>query len=107
EVAGDRESGALILCEHPHLITIGREGSRRQVLLEPDELSARRWPLRWVNRGGGCILHAPGQVALYPILPLDRLALGIDAFLQRLRQILIAVLDDFSIPGEARAEQPD
>jgi lipoyl(octanoyl) transferase len=107
EVAGDRDSGALILCEHPHLITIGREGSRRQVLLEPNELGARRWPLRWVNRGGGCILHTPGQLALYPIMPLDRLALGINAFLQRLRQILIAVLDDFSIRGETRSEQHD
>src|SRR2546427_10169943 len=72
EVAGNRDSGALLLCEHAPLVTIGRHGSWRHVVLEPEELRARRWPVRWVNRGGGCILHAPGQLAIYHILPLDR-----------------------------------
>ncbi|HEV3119887.1 MAG TPA: lipoyl(octanoyl) transferase LipB [Gemmataceae bacterium] len=107
EIAGDRESGALILCEHRHMITIGRQGSWRHVLLEPGELRARRWPVRWVNRGGGCILHAPGQVAIYPIVALDRLDLGIDAYLHRLQQVLVAGLDDFSIRGETRLGQAD
>jgi len=107
EVAGNRDSGALILCEHPPLITIGRHGSWRHVLLDPDELKAQRWPVRWVNRGGGCILHVPGQLAIYPILPLDRLGLGIQAYLGQLQKILLAVLDDFSIRGETRRGQPD
>jgi lipoyl(octanoyl) transferase len=107
EVAGDRESGALILCEHRHMITIGRQGSWRHISLEPAELRARRWPVRWVNRGGGCILHTPGQIAMYPMVALDRLELGIDAYLQRLRQVLVAVLDDFSIRAETHAGQAD
>src|SRR5262249_28764331 len=97
EVAGRRDTAALILCEHPPLITVGRQGSRRQILCEPLELKARRWPLRWVNRGSGCILHLPGQLAIYPILALDRLGLGLAAYLSRLQQALIALLDDFSV----------
>ncbi len=26
--------------------------------------------VRWVNRGGGCLVHCPGQLAVYPIVPL-------------------------------------
>jgi lipoyl(octanoyl) transferase len=100
EVAGRRNAAALLLCEHPPLITIGRQGSWRQVLCPPDELKARRCPVRWVNRGGGCLLHLPGQLTIYPILALDRLQFGIGSYLERLQQVLIDLLDDFSIRAE-------
>ncbi len=100
-VAGDRDRAALILCEHPPAITVGRQGSRAHILYEPEELRALRWPIRWVNRGGGCLLHLPGQMAIYPILPLDRLGLGLQAYLDRLRQVIIDVLADFRVSATA------
>jgi lipoyl(octanoyl) transferase len=100
QVAGGRSCAALLLCEHPPLITVGREGSRAHVLCEADELRARRWPVRWVNRGGGCLLHLPGQLAMYPVLALDHYGLDVRAYLEHLQEVLIAVLDDFSVRGE-------
>jgi len=97
QVAGDRGQAAVILCEHPPLITIGRQGSQTHVQLEPEELQVRGWRVRWVNRGGGTLLHLPGQMAIYPILPLDRLGLGINQYLVRLESVLSAVLDDFTV----------
>src|SRR5947209_1811229 len=73
ELGGDRTGGALVLCEHPPLLTIGRQGSWGHVLCSAEERAARRWPVRWVNRGSGCLLHVPGQLALYAVLPLDQL----------------------------------
>jgi lipoyl(octanoyl) transferase len=101
EVAGRRGSAALVLCEHPPLVTIGRQGSWRQILCEPGELKMQGWPVRWVNRGSGCVLHLPGQLAIYPILPLDQLGLGLVAYLERFRQVLIDLLSDFSISALA------
>jgi lipoyl(octanoyl) transferase len=106
QVAGDRDGAALLCCEHPPLITVGRQGSRAHILCEPEELRARRWPVRWVNRGGGCVLHLPGQLAVYPVLPLDRLGFGLQAYLDRLQGVLAAVLADFSVPAEARPGRP-
>jgi lipoyl(octanoyl) transferase len=106
QVSGDRSRAALVLCEHPPLITVGREGSRAQVEFEPEELRSLRWRVRWVNRGGGCLLHLPGQMAAYPVLPLDRLGLGLQAYLDRLQQVLIDVLADFTIAGETRPGRP-
>lgn len=106
QVTGDRAQAALLLCEHPPLITVGRHGSRGHILYEPDELAALRWPVRWVNRGGGCLLHLPGQLAVYPILPLDRLNLGLQAYLDRLQDVLTALLDDFGIRGTTRPGRP-
>jgi lipoyl(octanoyl) transferase len=106
EIAGNRSAAALILCEHPPLITVGREGSWAHILCDRVELRARRWRVRWVNRGGGCLLHLPGQMAIYPILALDRLGLGVQDYLDRLHAVLLALLDDFSIRGESRVAQP-
>jgi lipoyl(octanoyl) transferase len=101
QVSGDRGQAAVILCEHPPLITIGRQGSQTHVQLEPEELQVRGWRVRWVNRGGGTLLHLPGQIAIYPILPLDRLGLGINQYLVRLESVLSAVLDDFTVRPDA------
>src|SRR5262245_59911582 len=90
---------ALVLCEHPPLITVGRQGSSAHLLFDPDELRAWRWPVRWVNRGGGCVLHLPGQVALYAVVPMRPLGLGVQDHLDRLHRVLVATLDDFRVQG--------
>jgi lipoyl(octanoyl) transferase len=104
DVAGDRSAAALVVCEHPPIITVGRQGSRAHILYEPEELRTLRWRIRWVNRGGGCLLHIPGQLAMYPILPLDRLALGLQSYLDGLRRVLVALLSDFGIPTSTAAD---
>lgn len=105
DVTGDRKAAALVLCEHPPLITVGREGSRAHILAEPEELRARSWSVRWVNRGGGCWLHLPGQLAIYPVVALDDLGLGLQAYLDRLQAVVVDVLDEFNVRGEVRPGQ--
>jgi lipoyl(octanoyl) transferase len=106
EAAGQRDSAALVLCEHPPIITVGRDGSPADIRCDFEELRVRRWPLRWVNRGGGTLLHLPGQLAIYPILPLDRRGLGLAGYLERLQHILTATLNDFTVQAVTRPEQP-
>jgi lipoyl(octanoyl) transferase len=106
QTSGERNTRTLLLCEHAPLITVGRHGSPAHIHFDPDELHARGWRVRWVNRGGGCLLHLPGQLAIYPILALDRLGLGLAAYLDRLQRVLVAVLDDFSVRAGIRPGEP-
>lgn len=106
EIGGNRDTAALVLCDHPAGITIGREGSRAHVRLSPEELQTRRWPVRWVSRGGGTMLHQPGQVACYPIFPLDALGLSVAGYLDRLQTVVLDLLGDYSLSGSPDAEQP-
>lgn len=99
-----RDGAALVLCEHPPLITVGRQGSPGDILAAPDDLATRGWPVRWVHRGGGTILHLPGQLAVYPIVPLDLLGLTVRDYLHRLQAVLAAVLNDFSVAGGIRSD---
>jgi lipoyl(octanoyl) transferase len=106
QVAGARDTACLVLCEHPPLITVGRHGNPGHIGCGPEELRARRWRVRWVNRGGGCLLHLPGQLAVYPVLALDRHRLGVEDYLGRLQRVVVAVLDDFGVRAGTRPGEP-
>ena len=88
----------LLLCEHPPIITVGRRGSRGDILCDEQELNSRQLPVQWINRGGGTIVHAPGQLAVYPIVPLKRQGWGLSEFTERIRQSLLDLVQEFKIP---------
>ena len=89
----------LVIYEPAAAITIGRLGSRADVALSDDELRRRALDLRFVGRGGGAVLHGPGQigVALFTTLAdlglgphdlggyLERFETGLEAAIRRLR----------------------
>jgi lipoyl(octanoyl) transferase len=92
----------VLLCEHPPAVSIGRSGSRRQVSATDDELQARGLELRWVNRGGGAIVHGPGQLAVYPIIPLDWHAMRVGEYMEKLGEALRLALTDVRVVGRPR-----
>jgi lipoyl(octanoyl) transferase len=99
-------AGALVLCEHPPTITIGRSGSRAHIRLDDDELRGAGIPVHWIARGGSCIVHWPGQLAAYIVLPLARLGLDLHDYLYGLNRVALGVLADFDIKGQTRPEAP-
>lgn len=84
----------LLLCEHPAMITIGRGGSPGDVAMHNHLVRDQQLPVRWVNRGGGALVHCPGQLAVYPIVPLGWHQFSIGQFLDRLRSGLVNGLRD-------------
>jgi len=87
----------VLICEHPPLVTIGRSGSRAHVRLTGAELASRQLAIRYISRGGGAILHAPGQLAIYPIAPLDWHGWTIGDYLRKLQGALAELLIEFKI----------
>jgi lipoyl(octanoyl) transferase len=87
----------ILLCEHPPLITIGRSGSRGQVHFTGAELSEWQLAVRYVSRGGGCLLHCPGQLAIYPILSLDWHRWTVGGYLRRLQQAVGGALAELGV----------
>ena len=105
---GERENhgAGLILCEHPPVITIGRSGSRIHVAPRDDELRDLGLRMRWINRGGGCVLHLPGQLSAYLVLPLERHRLTLGGYLDRIHESIIATLAEFGLAGLTRDDSP-
>lgn len=93
---------SLLICEHPLSVTVGRQGSRAHLRLDQRELISRRIEVRWVNRGGGCLVHAPGQLAVYPIVPLERHGFTVGEYLSRLQSGILTALADMRFQGVTR-----
>jgi lipoyl(octanoyl) transferase len=87
----------VLICEHPPLVTIGRSGSRAHVRLTGAELRERQLAIRYVSRGGGAILHAPGQLAIYPVVPLAWHGWTIGAYLRKLHTALAELLVEMKV----------
>ena len=86
----------LLLLEHPHTYTVGRNGDRSNMLVSDrrlDELSAE---LFFVDRGGDITYHGPGQLVGYPVVALAD-AKRIKRYVQRLEEVLIGTLADFGV----------
>lgn len=103
---GERPGAALILCEHPPTIGVGRSGSRAHIRADDEELRSMDLPVRWVNRGGGCVLHLPGQLVAYLILPLPAFGLDLKRYVDGLHRLLIDVLAEFDLTGTTRSGSP-
>jgi lipoyl(octanoyl) transferase len=103
---GEQGGAVLILCEHSPTISVGRSGSRAHIAPDDDTLQAFGIKVHWVNRGGGCVLHLPGQLAAYFALPLDTFGLTLQGYLDRLHATIVMVLEEFDLAGAVRADLP-
>ena len=101
----DRQ-GTLLLCEHPPIITVGREGSSADIPADQHELTSRNLEVRWLNRGGGALMHAPGQLAVYPILPLDRLECGLEQYRSRMETAVADTCRELRVATQRNAGDP-
>lgn len=84
----------VILCEHSPCITVGQRGSRRHIRMDNQELGQKQLPVRWVNRGGGCVLHTPGQLVVHVIAPLLLLNWSLTDVKKRLCRALVETLTE-------------
>lgn len=107
EISGRNNlSGILLLCEHPPLISVGREGRSSEILIDEEQRRLIEMPLHWISRGGGAYPHGPGQLALYLMLPLDRLNVGLSEFRQRFESSVCESCRELKVPAKRHPDSP-
>ncbi len=79
----------LLLCEHPHVITIGRNGKLENLLASPDALEQMGVEFHHANRGGDITYHGPGQLVGYPILNLNEIRRDVGWYVRQLEETMI------------------
>jgi lipoic acid synthetase len=97
----------LLLCEHPPVYTLGRNGDEANLLVDPSEVGAE---LRRVDRGGDITFHGPGQLVGYPIVTLSGKRGGgmadTVAYVTSIEQLLIDVAGDLGLTAGRLAGFP-
>jgi len=99
-----RNKIVVVCCEHAAGITVGRKGSRAHIRLTQQELDRAELSVRWVNRGGGVVLHGPGHLAIYPIVSLDGCGWSIKEFVGHFHAGLQATIESLGIRTESRGD---
>jgi lipoyl(octanoyl) transferase len=103
ELQRGRGEEALFLLEHPHVVTLGRSGSVKSLLLGREQLTARGIELFETDRGGDVTYHGPGQLVGYPILSLEPGRQDIRRYVIDVESALIGTLADHGLESDRHA----
>lgn len=95
----------LLFVEHPHVVTMGRNGKERHILASQEILARTGIDFHETDRGGDVTYHGPGQVVGYPILDLRQWKRDVHAYFEGVEQCLIDALATFGIRAERIRER--
>ncbi len=101
----DETIDTLLLTEHPHVYTLGRNSDPSHILDDDAALRRRGAVICRTERGGEVTYHGPGQLVAYPILKLQPRERSIKFLVSRLEEAIIRTLGEWSIA--ARRDDSD
>ena len=93
----DAIEDVLLLCEHPHVITQGRNGKREHLLVGEHVLRQKGVEFFETSRGGDITYHGPGQIVGYPILNLGEIRRDVVWYVRMLEEAMIRATAEFGI----------
>lgn len=104
-----RKAGAipdvLLLCEHPHVITLGRNGKREHLRASDRLLAQMGVEFHASERGGDITYHGPGQIVGYPILDLAAYRRDVRWYVAQLEEVMIRASADFGVTARRVEER--
>jgi lipoyl(octanoyl) transferase len=93
----DAIGDVLLLCEHPHVITLGRNGNREHLLASERVLQQKNVEFHATNRGGDITYHGPGQVVGYPVVNLSAIRRDVVWYVRMLEEVMIRTCSGFGV----------
>jgi lipoyl(octanoyl) transferase len=101
EFVEQRKQGAipdqLLFVEHPHVITLGRNGRRENLLANEEVLRRTGIEFHVTDRGGDITYHGPGQIVGYPVFDLREWKRDVVAYVRAIEQAIIDALAELEI----------
>jgi lipoyl(octanoyl) transferase len=86
-----------LIVEHPHTITLGRNGHMENLLAREEILERAGVAFHATDRGGDITYHGPGQIVGYPILDLRDWKRDVVAYVRAIEHVIIDALADFGL----------
>lgn len=110
QIATGSRRPCFLLVQHPAVVTMGLrrlKGDLRSSLSESEVPALGSGvPYVEIDRGGSATAHEPGQIVLYPLLPLDLFGLSVKRYIHFLEQIVIDVCAAFQVHATRDEKNP-
>jgi lipoyl(octanoyl) transferase len=90
----------LLLCEHSHVITLGRSGKSEHLLASEQLLNQMGVEFHATNRGGDITYHGPGQIVAYPILNLAQIRKDVVWYVRQLEEAMIRATAEYGVAAK-------
>jgi lipoyl(octanoyl) transferase len=100
KIDGKHPKHHLLVCEHPHVYTLGKSANQSNLLLSQAELQQKSIDVFDIERGGDITYHGPGQIVVYPIFDLEPMHLGVKKFVFNIEECIIGALRVYGIESE-------
>jgi len=98
----DKIPDTLILVEHDPVVTMGKSGKEKNLLIPLQMLKDKGVDFFNIERGGDVTYHGPGQLVGYPIFNIRKGLAGIKPFISRIEDAIVLTLKDFGIPAQKK-----
>ncbi len=92
----------LLSCQHPHVITLGRNGRREHLKASSAVLRQMGAEFCETDRGGDITYHGPGQLVVYPILNLASIRRDVAWYVRHLEEAMIRTSMEYGITAGRR-----
>src|SRR5437763_12367788 len=96
----DAIEDVFLLCEHPHVLTQGRNGRREHLLVSEHVLRQKGVEFHESSRGGDITYHGPGQIVGYPIFNLGAIRRDVVWYVRMLEETMIRTTAEFGIAAK-------
>ena len=80
----------LILVEHDHVYTLGKNANSNNILNNSCEIIQ-------TQRGGDVTYHGPGQLVAYPIINLKQRKIGVKNYISMIEKLISNILIDYGL----------
>ena len=94
----DQTADELWLLRHPAVFTLGQAGKEHHILMAGDI------PVVKTDRGGQVTYHGQGQLVGYCLFDVKRLGIGVRELVEKIEDILVAVLQEYQIDAWANRD---
>ena len=103
DVLAGRRDNTLLLCEHPDVLTLGRNArDDRNLKHSREELRSDGYEIFDVDRGGDVTYHGPGQLVGYPIIRLGDFREDLGWYVRSIEEMIIRAIGRWDLEGSRK-----
>ena len=95
----EKSENRLLLCEHNHVFTLGKNGERKNLLISDPVMKEKEISFFQIDRGGDITYHGPGQLTVYPIFDLESIHVSPKEFVFGIESVIIRAISHYGLEG--------